>query len=209
MARTRRGKIAKLPAEIRAEVNRRMLDGQPGRQILDWLNAHDRVRPILAAQFAGADINDQNLTEWRQGGYMDWVEDREKLDALKELSLFAGGAVKSGGGIADGAAAIAAGKLITAIECAAPEDLVKLSAAIAALRGGDVDNRKLQLKAREVKTKEAQLALDEKRFQLRTVEKLLEALDSDKAAAIARAPDLDRGAKVDKLGQLMFGDDWQ
>lgn len=208
MSNTRRGKIAKIPAEVRAEVNRRILDGQGGPQILPWLNAHERVRPILNDQFAGADINDQNLTEWRQGGYVDWLADRERLDALKELSLFAGAAVKSGGGIADGAAAIAAGKLITAVENAAPEDLIKLSAAIAALRGGDADNRKVALKAREVRTRENQLMLDEKRFNHRTAEMVMKFLNSDKAAAIARAPDMDSGAKVEKLGQLMFGEDW-
>jgi len=209
MARARRGKIAKLPAEIRMEINRRIFDGQPGRQVLAWLNQHAKVRPILAEQFAGADVNDQNLTEWRQGGYMDWLEEREKLDAMKELAIFAGNAVKAGTNLADGAAAIAAGKLIVAIESAEPEDLVKLSGAIASLRGGDADIRKLQLKDRELKTRESHLALEEKKFRHRTVEKVLEFLDSDKAAAIARSPDLDRGAKVERLGQLMFGEDWK
>ena len=110
--RPRRGKIAKLPADLRAELCKRMHDGQGGPQLLPWLNNHARVRPILQAQFAGADINDQNLTEWRQGGFMDWIDEREKLDALKEISLLAGDAAKSGGGIPDGAAAVAAGRLM-------------------------------------------------------------------------------------------------
>jgi hypothetical protein len=35
---TRNGKIARLPQEIREQVNRRLEDGEPGKQIAEWLN---------------------------------------------------------------------------------------------------------------------------------------------------------------------------
>lgn len=209
MSRTRRGKIAKLPADLRMEVNRRLHDGQTAGQLLPWLNNHARVRPILGAQFHGEDINAQNLTEWRQGGYVDWLEERERLDALKEISLFAGDAVKAGGSISDGAAAVAAGRLMTAIEGADDEQLLKISSAIGNLRCGDSDRVRLRLKEREVKAKEEKLALDEKRFMYRSAEAALKLLDSQKARDIAMAPDVTAPDKVQALGKLMFGDDWQ
>jgi len=208
MARTRRGKIAKLPAEIRAEVNRRLHDGQPGSQILPWLNNHQRVRPILAAQFGGQDINDQNLTEWRQGGYLDWIGERQRLDALKELSLFAGDAAKSGSSIADGAAAVAAGRLITAIEGADDEQLIKIASAIATLRGADTEKKRVHLLEERVKQTGQRLTFDEKRWQLRTVELVIEHLKDSEAIRIASDPKLDNDAKTELLGKRLFGEDW-
>ena len=38
-ARTRNGKIARLPLEIREQLNRRLDDGEQGQPDLDWLNA--------------------------------------------------------------------------------------------------------------------------------------------------------------------------
>lgn len=209
MPRARRGKIAKLPAEIRAEVNRRLHDGQTGTKLLEWLNADARVKTVLDAQFAGAAINDQNLTEWRQGGFMDWLEERERLDALKELSLFAGGAVKSGGNLADGAAAVAAGRLITAIDGADDEQLVKIAGAIAILRGGDIESRRLQLVEQKVKQGDRKLAFDEKRWQMRTVELLIEHLKDSEALRIATQPGLDNDERTELLGKRLFGEDWK
>ena len=85
--RTRIGKIARLPKEVREELNRRLQDGEPGEQLLDWLNALPKVRKILAAQFGGRPITKQNLCEWRQGGYRDWErveEDRLCVERLTE-----------------------------------------------------------------------------------------------------------------------------
>jgi len=82
---TRTGKIARLPRDIREELNRRLQDGEPGKQLLDWLNALPKIKAILAAQFGGRPINKQNLSEWRWGGYLDWEaaeEHRLRLDRL-------------------------------------------------------------------------------------------------------------------------------
>ena len=208
MARARRGKIAKLPADLRMEVNRRLHDGQPANQIMPWLNSHDRVRPILDTQFKGENINDQNLTEWRQGGFMDWLDERERLDALKELSLFAGEAVKSGGSLADGAAAVAAGRLISAIEGADDEQLLKISAAIASLRGGDADIKRVQLLEERVKQTGRKLEFDEKRWRMRTVELVMEYLsDAESMRAISQGG-LDNDAKTQLIGKRLFGEDW-
>jgi hypothetical protein len=44
---TRKGKIASLPLAIRAEINRRLDDGERAPKILAWLNADEAVLRVL------------------------------------------------------------------------------------------------------------------------------------------------------------------
>lgn len=74
---TRIGKIARMFRPIREQLNRRMQDGEPGKELLDWLNALPKVQQVLAAQFGGRAISKQNLSEWKQGGYRDWERAEE------------------------------------------------------------------------------------------------------------------------------------
>ena len=71
---TRNGKIARLPRHIRDELNRRLDDGEQGVRLVDWLNAHEEVKQILDADFGGRPINEQNLSDWKQGGYFEWMQ---------------------------------------------------------------------------------------------------------------------------------------
>ncbi|HSY17536.1 MAG TPA: hypothetical protein VK815_04340 [Candidatus Acidoferrales bacterium] len=66
------GKISRLPREIREQLNRRLDDGVPGNRLVAWLNELPAVRALLAAEFGGAAINEQNLSNWKQGGFRDW-----------------------------------------------------------------------------------------------------------------------------------------
>ena len=70
---TRVGKIARLPKAIRDEVNHRLLDGERAAPILEWLNEQPEVQAVLARWFAGRPINEQNLSQWRLGGFRHWV----------------------------------------------------------------------------------------------------------------------------------------
>jgi len=73
----RNGKVALLPVEIREELNERLLAGEAGPSLLEWLNGLRVVRRVLKAHFGGADITLQNLSEWRQGGHVDWLETKD------------------------------------------------------------------------------------------------------------------------------------
>ena len=66
------GKIARLPRELREQLNQRLEDGEPGKRLVAWLNELPAVRALLAAEFGGAAIKEQNLTNWKQGGFRDW-----------------------------------------------------------------------------------------------------------------------------------------
>ena len=42
-----------------------------------WLNAQPEVQAVLAAEFAGKPLREQNLTEWRKYGYQQWLGQRQ------------------------------------------------------------------------------------------------------------------------------------
>ena len=73
------GKIARLPREIREQLNQRLEDGEPGNRLVAWLNELPEVKALLAAEFGGAAIKEQNLSNWKQGGFRDWRMRREEI----------------------------------------------------------------------------------------------------------------------------------
>jgi len=79
------GKIARLPHVIREQLNRRLLDGQPVKSILEWLNPLPEVQAILAQDFNGRPINHVNVSSWRHSGYQDWLAQRDALALTANL----------------------------------------------------------------------------------------------------------------------------
>jgi hypothetical protein len=65
----RNGKVARLPKAVRDQINQMILDGVP------YLGIIERLGP------AGQGLNEQNLSNWKAGGY---------VDALRELQLAEG-----------------------------------------------------------------------------------------------------------------------
>jgi hypothetical protein len=78
---SRTGKIARLPKQIREQLNHRLQDGHPGPELVSWLNDLPEVTEMLADRFGARPINEVNLTEWRQGGFLEW-ERHEEARAL-------------------------------------------------------------------------------------------------------------------------------
>jgi hypothetical protein len=74
---TRLGKIARLSREIRDESNVRLQNGEAGRQLVEWLNGLPAAQEVLKERFEGRAVTEQNLSEWKQGGYEDWVRHQE------------------------------------------------------------------------------------------------------------------------------------
>jgi hypothetical protein len=73
----RNGKIARLPKQTRDIINRMLDDGLPARVIIDELGE------------AGAGLNAQNLTNWVQGGYQDYLKAQEAIARAKAQMEFA------------------------------------------------------------------------------------------------------------------------
>jgi len=87
---SRVGKIARLPQEIREQLNRRLADGEPASVVLPWLEGLPAVRQVMDRHFGGLEITKQNLSEWRQGGFAEWRAERDLLARAREHSSDAG-----------------------------------------------------------------------------------------------------------------------
>lgn len=210
----RKGKIARLPLAIREELNRRLLEGQSAGKILPWLNALPETKAVLEEDFEGLLVRDQNLSEWRKGGYAEWLARREKLDTTRELAQFAADLTKAGNGsLSDGAAAIAAGKLLEVLEglgdsTPSPETLEALTLALSRLRAGDHVAEKLRLTTVRLDQTAELLALEQQKFRRLTCELFLKWREDDRARNIADGPGTNE-EKTEWLGQQMFGDLWK
>jgi hypothetical protein len=111
----RTGKVARLSKEARDRVNVMILDGVPYREIIERLGPE------------GAGLNEQNLTNWKQGGYQDWLADQERNQALvlrrdSALSLLE---KKAGATVQDAGRTIAAAQLYELLLCFDPGELAQ------------------------------------------------------------------------------------
>jgi len=205
MPDARKGKIARLPRAVRLEVNRRLRDGEPGPAICKWLNARPDVAEIMAAQFAGEPVKCQNLSEWRKGGFQDWLANEEKVDNIRRLADYSMSLAKAAGGnLSEGAAAIASGKILELLEAAEGEQILPMTIALSQLRNSDAKvSAAKTLKARLAQT-ERQLRLAEQKFQRQTAELFLEWYEKKAAQKIAESRE-SKQIKMDSLIQLMFG----
>jgi hypothetical protein len=83
---TRNGKIARLPASLRNALNERLDQAEESPTLLDWLNALPEVQAVLEAGFNGVPISKQNLSEWRQGGFQEWLLRRDLCDEARAVT---------------------------------------------------------------------------------------------------------------------------
>ena len=208
----RKGKIARLPLALREEVNRRLLEGQSAAKILPWLNELPATIAALEEDFEGLRISDQNLSEWRKGGFAEWLARRERLDSTRELAQFAAQMTQAGGSLSDGASAIAAGKLLEVLEGFGdtqpdPDTLAALSLSISRLRAGDQNAEKLRLVTLRLDQTADLLELEKQKFHRQTCESFLKWREDQKANDIAAGPG-DYAGKIEALGQHFFGDLW-
>lgn len=86
---SRIGKIARLPRPLRTQLNRRLDNGELGADILQWLNGLEETQRALSFQHGGRPVTEQNLSAWRQSGFLDW---KRYQDACEWVSQVAGGA---------------------------------------------------------------------------------------------------------------------
>lgn len=217
MART--GKIARLPHALREQVNQRLLNNETSSRLLDWLNAQPEAAELWEIDFEGVPASPQNLSEWRQGGFREWRQRRERIENIKSLTSYAQQVAENGMGLSGAAATIAAGQILETLETVAetvvedeegntkdPADrLAKLSLATAALRSNDLKAAKLELEKLRHQLRVDAHELDREKFETATASKFVEWARSKEAAAI-----LDSGKPKHELlagiRKLMFGE---
>ena len=74
----RTGKIARLDFALRNVINGMIRDGRTAAEII-----------AFATQQGGPDLNEQNVTNWRQGGYQDWLKQQARLEDMQAKRDFA------------------------------------------------------------------------------------------------------------------------
>ncbi|MCX6897362.1 MAG: hypothetical protein NT105_01560 [Verrucomicrobia bacterium] len=59
-----------------------MADNERGKRLAAWLNSLPEVQAVLKGEFGGRPIREQNISEWRKGGYREWHLRRDALDMV-------------------------------------------------------------------------------------------------------------------------------
>ena len=86
MTLPRKGKIGRLPLRVREQLNLRIADGVETTPLLAWLNAQVDTQEILRRDFASRPVTPQNLSEWCQGGFQDWLRAQRTLDLARDMA---------------------------------------------------------------------------------------------------------------------------
>jgi hypothetical protein len=207
-------KIARLPNDIHEELNRRLFNGQVGRQVLAWLNGLPAVKEILKTEFDGKAINHPNLTNWRQTGYQRWLRQKQLVSATKELCVYATDIVQAGGGhLAPAAAAVASGKILEFLDTADsapadPNNLVKCAAAASALLKGEHTHARIEIAKERLRQREMNLLLKRDKQQRDATAITLRALRDARAKEI-EASSSSHAEKIELLGLHHYGELWE
>jgi len=82
----RTSKITRLPETLREELNQRLRNGEPAHLILPWLNARPEVIALVEEHYGGNLISPQNLSDWNQGGYREWLTSQEIRESAKDFA---------------------------------------------------------------------------------------------------------------------------
>ncbi len=201
---TRNGKIARLPRTIRDELNRRLDNGEPGVQLVEWLNSLPEVKEVLDTYFEGRPINEGNVSEWKCGGFREWQERQDTMSLARDLTEegtdFADVAPK----VADAVECVALTHYAAALHCSNRDCSEKPAARLKRLSGSlrDVGRLREREQARE------RLEIERKWFEL--AERKAEAARRGKASQASEdsiaEPELTHQEKAEVLKALIFGE---
>ena len=82
----RTSKITRLPETLREELNQRLRNGEPANNLLLWLNKLPEVIALVEEHYGGNFISPQNLSDWNQGGYREWLTSQEIRESSKDIA---------------------------------------------------------------------------------------------------------------------------
>jgi len=185
-----------------------LLDGATGSDLVVWLNKLPDVKRTLKDLGEKA-VNAQNITDWRSTGYKDWMTQRERAQHVRdyaETSMYI--AEAAGGDPAAVGSRILAGKMLDMLEAVDAETADGFSNAVARLRKGELDEKKINLESRKADRDDEILKLDKQKFKRSTCELFVKWHADNKVVAILDDQTMDNDRKTEALGQVLFGDLW-
>src|SRR5258705_10604457 len=83
----RRGRCARLPAKLRDQINRQLDDGVPYKVIIEKLGE------------PGKHLNEDNISNWRLGGYQDYLKAQAINDRARFQTEAAADVLRDRGGV--------------------------------------------------------------------------------------------------------------
>lgn len=203
-----KGKIARLPFELRQELNLKLRDGVPRHVILAWLNLKPEVAAALAdAQFGGRrrarrQISAANLSEYCRdnGPYERWEREQENVDRVKTLSEYCVRmAEAAGGNVGERGVAIAAGKLLEVLETATSADAERLSKALSGLSEAESKALRARSDRERLAVQRQALDLERQKFRYAVARDALALFEDQAARAIAEGA----GGREEKIQRLL------
>jgi hypothetical protein len=209
---SRQGKIARLPLALREEVNQRLLDNKPARIICAWLNGLPET-VALYSELKLTPVTPINLSNWRHGGYQEWLLRNERALQTQELTRWGMQLAKSSGyQLSESASAILAGQILDVLENLAflqreirdkkisgrqaglwrlTKVMAEVARALAGVRRGD-------------QTRE-QIDLNREKYERMFCDKLLDGDQRKKAEEIANS-DVSYEEKIKAIRAVVFAD---
>ncbi len=209
MTHSGQGKLQTLPLALRDRICFDLLDGKTGVEILGWLNALPEVREHLASRWNGEPISDKNFSDFKTGYFEKWLKQQRDLERQKALHEHAVKIVQSSGlQLGSAAAAIAAGKFYTAIEKLGDDETPgeELLKAITDLRAGDIAEKQLQLKEKQLTQKDREIEIREEQLAWKIAERVKAAL-ADGALAKVAEKGLPKEQEMFEFVRVIAGDD--
>lgn len=192
-----RSKIFGLPFAIREELNRRLLNGQRGPEILPWLNQH---RPEGMSE-----INADNLSTWRNSGYPDWLEEQNRLDMIRQNAERVRRELDAGGTSPLDEASLQIAAALADLARKNPEDAMDITRQVVMLKNAFQNDAALEIKRDRAKISAEALALEKEKLRMKTAEALLDLVKRQDVLDIARGnqPDSEKiSALVGYLDEL-------
>ena len=208
----RSGKIGRLPVALQDAVCQRLECGQFGREIAAWLNSLPEVQQVLKEDFGGQAVTRQNVNAWGRSGFERWRQNNEKTERIKNLAAQAMQFAQANrGSIAEGASALASGKILELLETVdAAESVAEFRdvvTSLARLRTADIAQQRNDLGRERVKQKNEELDLARMKYDRETCKLFIKWAQNKRALELANAA-MPNEEKLEKMGRLMFGDLW-
>jgi hypothetical protein len=173
----RNGKIAHLPRPLRDRICQRIYENASLTQLAEALNQIPEVQAVLANHFNAKPISQQNLSEWKAGGYRDWLLKRQLLENKTESVADARQLAQTAHGLADslfGILTLDYAQLMMNRDQDDDETFEKKRAALSILSQDIVRLRRCQIQARRVEIQEGRFERDEEKTQEQVLHKFAE-----------------------------------